>query len=134
MGREDLIGDERYATSELRFQRKEEVDRLVGDWAMQHTKYEVMNTCASQGVVAGAVLNAKDLFEDPHIRERGMIATMEHPQRGDWEMIGNPINLSDSPTEYRGAPLLGQDTDDVLSGVLGYSEERIEKLHQESVV
>lgn len=134
MGRDDLIGDERYATSELRFQRKEEVDKLVGDWAMQHTKYEVMNQCASQGVVAGAVLNAKDLFQDPHIKDRGMIAKMEHPQRGEWEMIGNPINLSDSPTEYRGAPLLGQDTDDVLSGVLGYSADRIEKLHQESVV
>ena len=88
----------------------------------------------SDQVVAGAVLNAKDLFEDPHIQERGMIATMDHPQRGEWKMIGNPINLSDSPTEYRAAPLLGQDTDEVLAGVLGYSEERIEKLRQESVV
>ena len=49
IGREDLIGDERYTSSELRFNRKEEVDKMVEDWTLQHTKYEVMNTCARPG-------------------------------------------------------------------------------------
>lgn len=134
MGREDLIGDERYATAELRFQRKEEVDALVENWTMQHTKYEVMNTLASQGVVAGAVLNAKDLFSDPHIEARGMAVTMEHPQRGEWKMIGSPIKLSDSPTEVTAAPLLGQHTAEVLNEILGYSEEQVQALEMEGVV
>ena len=134
IGRDDLIGDERYATGDLRFQRKEEVNKMVEDWTMQHTKYEVMNILAEKGVVTGAVLTAKDLFSDPHIRERGMIATMEHPQRGEWRMIGNPINLSDSPTEYVAAPLLGQHTKQVLGEVLGFSEEQVDALEKEGVV
>ena len=133
MGREDLIGDERYATAELRFQRKDEVDALVEDWTSQHTKYEVMNTLASQGVVAGAVLNGKDLFSDPHVEARGMLATMEHPDRGEWKMIGSPIKLSDSPTEITAAPLLGQHTAEVLNEILGYSEEQVQALEKDGV-
>ncbi len=134
MGREDLKGDERYATGELRFQRREEVDGIVEEWTMKHTKYEVMNTLAQAGVVAGACLNAKDLFSDPHLIERGMIATVDHPQRGEWTIFGSPIKMSDSPTQVTAAPLLGQHTGEVLADLLGYSEEQVDSLRQEGVV
>ena len=134
MGREDLIGDERYATGDERYQRKDEVDALVEEWTSQHTKYEVMNLLGPRGVLAGAVLNDKDLFSDPHMEAREMIGTMDHPQRGEFKMFASPIKLSDSPNEITAAPLLGQHTEEVLRDLLGYSDEQIQALQDEGVV
>ncbi|MFQ5934591.1 MAG: CaiB/BaiF CoA transferase family protein, partial [Dehalococcoidia bacterium] len=134
IGREDLMGDERYATGELRFQRKDEVDKIVEDWTSKHTKYEAMTILGKAGVVAGATLNARDIHSDPHLLERGMIVSVDHPQRGKFAMPGSPIKLSESPTHVTAAPLLGQHTAEVLNELLGYSEEQVEALEREGVV
>ena len=134
MGREDLVGDERYATAEARNQRKEEVEGMVKKWAMQHTKHEVFRTLGDVGVVVGATFNAKDIHSDPHLLEREMIVSYEHPQRGNWTMPGSPIKLSDSLTKVTTPPLLGQHTYEVLKEVLGYSEEQVKDLEREGVV
>jgi len=134
IGREDLIGDERYSTHARRYERRAEVNALVEGWTLQRTKYEVMNTLAPQGVVAGAILNAKDVFSDPHLRERGMIASVDQPDRGKWELIGSPIKLTESPTEITAAPRLGQHTAEVLEEFLSYSHEKIQALKTDGVV
>jgi len=134
MDREDLIGDERYDTGEKRYARRDEIDAMVEGWTQQHTKYEVMNLLAPQGIVVGPVLNAKDLFSDPHIAEREMIGTMSHPQQGEFKMFVSPIKLSDSPNRLEAAPLLGQHTTEVLKEVLEYSKEQVQVLEKDGVV
>ena len=63
-----------------------------------------------------------------------MIMTLEHPKRGPFMMPGNPIKLSDSPTEPRIAPLLGEHTEEVLSEVLGFGEKELAELKEQHVI
>ena len=134
IGREDLIGDERYETDPARRERQDEVDALIEEWTLQHTKHEVMNRLAQLGVATGAVQNRQDVLQDPHLAERGFFQKVDHPQLGQTKVHSSPIRLSDSPTELEPAPLLGQHTTEVLREILAYSDEEIEALKTEGVV
>jgi formyl-CoA transferase len=127
MGRADLIGDARYETGEARWQRKAEVDALMEAWTMQRTKHDVMKILAGAGVPCGACLDTGEVLRDPHLLARDMIVEVEHPERGRFVTVGNPIKLSDSPTHITPSPLLGQHRHEVLRE-LGYADEDIEAL------
>ena len=82
----------------------------------------------------GAVLDSTEVLADEHLRARGMVVELEHPDRGRFPMLGNPIHLSASPTEVRPAPLLGQDNADVYGTLLGLGEEELRKLANDGVI
>lgn len=134
IGREDLIDDPQWSDPVWRGQHKEEVDAVVEAWTSRHTKHEVMQVLGEAGIPCGAVFNAEDIVADPHLRERGMVATVRHPVRGDVELLGCPVQLEDSPVELEPAPLLGQHNRDILCGLLGLSEAELERLKAEGVV
>lgn len=134
IGREDLIRDERYDTAEKRWERHEEVDAILEEWTMQRSKHEVMRILGEAGVPTGACLNAKEVHSDPHLIERGMITTIDHPMIGEFTLPGSPIKMSESPITITAAPLLGQHTADKLCNILGYSEDEVKALEAEGVV
>jgi formyl-CoA transferase len=70
----------------------------------------------------------KEIAEEPSLRATGTVVEVDHPKRGKYLTVGNPIELSDSPPEIRRSPLLGEHTDEILAGVLGFSEEEIREL------
>ena len=127
MGREDLIGDPRYETAAARWQHKTEVDALVEGWTSERTKHDVMKILAGAGVPCGACLDTGEVLEDPHLRARDMIVEVEHPVRGRYVTVGNPIKLSASPTTIGPSPLLGQHRQEILTE-LGYSAADIDAL------
>jgi formyl-CoA transferase len=133
MGRADLIGDPRYETPAARWQRKAEVDALVEAWTSQRTKHDVMAILAGAGVPCGACLDTGEVMADPHLREREMIVEVEHPVRGRYVTVGNPIKLSASPTTIGPSPLLGQHRQEIL-GELGYSHADIEALDKDGAI
>jgi formyl-CoA transferase len=124
MGREDLVGDPRYETGDARWQRRAEVDALVEAWTSKRAKHEVMTILAGAGVPCGACLDTGEVMADAHLREREMIVEVEHPVRGRYVTVGNPIKLSASPTTIRPSPLLGQHRDEILRE-LGYADAEI---------
>jgi formyl-CoA transferase len=134
IGREDLIGDERFATPELRCEHEDEVDAVLSEWTRRHTKEEVMERIGSERVPVGAVLNTLDLSEDLYLRERETFVEVEHPLRGPFVMPGNPIKMSGSRVPVRAAPLLGSDTERVLDGLLGIDEDERARLAGEGVI
>jgi formyl-CoA transferase len=127
MGREELIGDPRYETGEARWARKAEVDALVGEWTAKRSKHDVMKILAGAGVPCGACLDTGEVLNDAHLRARDMIVELEHPVRGRYVTVGNPIKLSASPTTVRPSPLLGEHRHEILTE-LGYSEADIAAL------
>ena len=133
MDREDLVGDARYETQPERWKHKPEVDALVEAWTMKRTKHEVMKILGEAGVPCGAVLDTGEVLTDPHLRARDMIVEVEHPVRGKYVTVGNPIKLSASPTKILPSPLLGQHRQEILSE-LGYSESDIAALAKEGAV
>ena len=132
MGREDLIGDARYETGEARWRNKPEVDALVEAWTSERSKHEVMKILAAAGVPCGACLDTGEVLTDPHLIERDMIVEVEHPVRGKYLTVGNPIKLSASATSIGPAPLLGQHRNEVLKE-LGYNRTDIEALQKDGV-
>ena len=134
IGREDLIGDARFDDEEVRMEHAQEVEKLISDWTKQQTKQEAMEILAGAGVLAGATLNTHEILEDKHLIEREMIVTVEDPVRGDYQMIGCPVKLSDEHVEVTPAPRLGEHTDEVLTRVLGCTEDEVNAMKEEGVI
>jgi formyl-CoA transferase len=124
LGREDLIGDARYETGEARWQRRDEVNAMVEAWTSTRSKHEVMRILAGAGVPCGACLDTGEVLTDPHLKSRDMIVELQHPVRGGYVTVGNPIKLSDSPTTITPAPLLGEHRHEILRE-LGYADADI---------
>jgi len=133
MGREDLVGDARYETGEARWQRKDEVDALMEDWTSKRSKHEVMRILAAAGVPCGACLDTGEVLSDPHLHAREMIVGLEHPVRGRYVTVGNPVKLSASPTTITPSPLLGQHRREILRE-LGYGDADIDTLAADGAV
>jgi formyl-CoA transferase len=133
IGREDLVGDARYETGEARWQRKAEVDALLEAWTSTRSKHDVMTILAGAGVPCGAVLDTGEVLSDPHLLAREMIVELEHPERGRYVTVGNPIKLSASPTTIAPSPLLGQHRHEIL-GELGYADADIRALTEDGAV
>jgi formyl-CoA transferase len=72
----------------------------------------------------------KELADDPSLRATGTVVEVAHPTRGAYLSVGNPIKLSDSPTEVVRSPLLGEHTDQVLRDVLGYDEAAVAAIRE----
>ena len=87
------------------------------------------------GVAAFPTLNNKDIANDPHLRERGFLVEIDHPEGGTLTEPGVPWTMSATPCRVnRAAPTLGMDTDDVLTRLLGYSTEKIAALRTAQIV
>jgi formyl-CoA transferase len=131
--REDLIGDPRYDTAGARAKHMAEVNALIEQWTSQRPKHEVMRILAEAGVPCGACQDTDDVLNDPHLHARDMIVEVEHPVRGRYVTVGNPVKLSASPTAITTAPLLGEHNAEVLTE-LGYGEKEITTLREEGAI
>jgi formyl-CoA transferase len=134
IGREDLIGDPRYTEQAERNKRFDEVHAFIQAWTEKRDKFTAMEKLGAVGVPCGAVFDSQDVLTHPHLRERGMVATVEHPTRGTMTMPACAVQLTDSPVEVRPAPLLGQHNAEVYRELLGLSESELQKLAKAGVI
>ncbi len=132
--RPDLATDPRFETPETRREHAEELYEEIADWTRQRTKYEAMNHLAPAGVPCTAVFSTVDLWEDPHLKARGLVQTVEHPEYGEIELLRSPLRMSASEVPIEPAPLLGQHTDEVLCAKLGLDEPQLAELHAQGVI
>ncbi len=134
IGRPDLITDPRFADGLDRLRNGPALYEEIASWTRQHTKHEVMKHLGDAGVPCSAVLDTKDLYDDPHLNERGFVHTIEHPQHGTVRLLGWAPRLSASPTEIEPAPLLGEHTEEILAAELGLDAAAVEQLRAKGVV
>ena len=107
--------DERFKDRRSRLHHVEELTAAINAWTTKHTKHEVMQILGEADVPCGKVLDSVELLNDPHLRERGMIVTVQHPVRGEFTMPGCPVRLEHSPVEVKSAPLHGEHTAEILA-------------------
>jgi formyl-CoA transferase len=134
MGREDLLSDERFVRGAARHENAAALYEEIAKWTREHTKHEVMAILGKAGVPCSAVLDTRDLFEDPHLQARGFVQRVQHPARGNVPLLGWPARLSKSAVPIRPAPLLGQHTCEVLREDLALGEAELERLLEQGVV
>lgn len=131
IGRPELGADPRFATFAARKRNEDELEAIITQWTSQRFAREAEQALQDAGVPAAIASTNKDLFEDPHLNQRGVFVEKEHPEVGVRKHIGPPWRMSRTPSGvHRAAPVLGQDTDDVMTRVLGYSAEEVAKLHE----
>ena len=126
IGHEDWLEDPEWNTPEARLPKLDTVFDEIEKWTMTKTKLEVTEILNPLNVPCGPVLSMKELAEQPSLRDTGTVVEVEHPARGKYLTVGNPIKLSDSPADVVRSPLLGEHTDEILASLLGMSAEEIE--------
>jgi formyl-CoA transferase len=133
IGREPWITDPDFATPDARLPRLTEIFAAVEAWTVTKTKFEAMNLLNEHDIPCGPILSMEELAHEPSLRKTGTVVEVDHPTRGKYLTVGNPIKLSDSPTEVKRSPLLGEHTDEVLAE-LGFKAEEVSALRQAKVV
>jgi formyl-CoA transferase len=132
IGEENWITDPNYATPNARLPHLKSIFARIEEWTMTKTKFEAMDILNKFDIPCGPILSMKEIAEEPALRATGTVVEVDHPTRGKYLTVGNPIKMSDSPTEVLRSPLLGEHTDEVLAE-LGYNAEQIAELHAAKV-
>ena len=134
IGRPELVSDPRFETGPARQENGDALYEEIARWTRERTKYEAMRELAEAGVPCSAVLDTQELFTDPHLVERGLIQTVEHPTAGPVQLMRQPVRMSGSEVPLVAAPLLGQHTDAVLQADLCLDAEEIAALRERGVI
>jgi formyl-CoA transferase len=133
IGKEDWLTDPNFATPVARLPRLTEVFAAAEAWTVTKTKFEAMALLNEHDIPCGPILSMEELANEPSLRKTGTIVEVDHPTRGKYLTVGNPIKMSDSPTEVRRSPLLGEHTDEVLAE-LGYAAADVAALRSRKVI
>jgi len=133
IGKDAWITDPDYATPGARLPRLKEIFATIEAWTMTKTKFEAMEELNRLDIPCGPILSMQEIMAEPSLRATGTIVEVDHPTRGKYLSVGNPIKLSDSVTEVTRSPLLGEHTDEVLVE-LGLAAEEIADLRTSKVI
>jgi formyl-CoA transferase len=133
IGHEDWLADPQYATPKARLPHLSEIFDQIEEWTKTKTKFEAMDILNQHDIPCGPILSMKEIAEEPSLRKTGTVVEVDHPTRGTYLTVGNPIKMSDSPSDVKRSPLLGEHTDEVLAE-LGFGVEQIAALRAEKVI
>ncbi|MGA8649241.1 MAG: formyl-CoA transferase [Xanthobacteraceae bacterium] len=128
IGKPEWKTDPDYATPNARLPRLKQIFATIEQWTMTKTKFEAMDILNKLDIPCGPILSMKDIAHEQSLRATGTVVEVDHPTRGTYLTVGNPIKLSDSIPDVRRSPLLGEHTDEVLREVLRYSEKEIDEI------
>jgi len=132
---DNWLDDERFATNRARVENRELVCDAVAAAIAEHSSEFWLEALEAEGVPSGPINTIDQVFSDPQLLSRGMRVAVEHPLSDKLELVGNPIHYSRTEiNDKRMAPLLGQDTEALLSALLGYSEEEISAIKKDQAI
>ena len=134
IGHDDWLEDPEWNTPKARLPKLDQMFDEIEKWTMTRSKFEIMEILNPLNVPCGPVLSMKELAEEPSLRETGTVVEVDHPTRGKYLTVGNPIKLSDSTTTVTRSPLLGAHTDEILREILGLGDDQIESVRNEGAV
>jgi crotonobetainyl-CoA:carnitine CoA-transferase CaiB-like acyl-CoA transferase len=132
MEKPDLACDERFADSLSRHSNQDELEQIIEEWTSRHDHYALMLALQKEGVAAGAVLDDRDAYNDPHLKERGFFERVTHPDVGTHLYPGLIWKASKTPNAIRTPPVcLGEHNEYVYKEILGVSDEQYAELEKE---
>ena len=135
LGAQALLDHPEHATPALRSQNRKALNERLSEVTRTNTSAHWIEAMNKAGVPCGPINTIDKTFAEPQVQHLGIARAIKHPKLGDIRVVGQPINLSDSPQpkELKPTPDLGEHTDEVLEG-LGYDRKAIEALRTGGVV
>jgi len=135
IGNPDWTKEERFTDAFNRLDNRKELDRLITEWTVNYTPYEVMEILQKIGVAGVPVMSPEDHYFDPHVKEREAYLEIEHPLVGLEVLHGFPYRLSKTPAAIRcAAPSLGEHNEYVFRELLGLSQDEFDQLSKDKVL
>jgi formyl-CoA transferase len=134
IGRPELAQDPEWATPEARLPKLAKMFQLIEEWTATLPKWQVLEQLNAHTIPCGPILSTKEIIQDPSLAANEIVVQVEHPERGTYTTVGNPIKLSDSPTHITPSPLLGQHTEEILITELGLGDEELRLLRSSGVI
>lgn len=134
MGVPELADDPHYASRVSRVARIDEVDTMVSEWSRHLTKDELAKVLTEAGVPSAPVRTISEVVHDPHLRQRGMLAEMDHPDMGPLVVPHSPIRVGDHYATLVPSPSLGQHNHAVYGDWLGLDDAEVADLHERGVI
>ena len=135
MGQPELSSDARFTTLAARKENEAALEEIVTAWTQERTADETTQTLQNAGIPAYPAVDAIDMVNSPHVGARDYFVELEHPEVGTRRHMGIPWTMSRTPCEIRRpAPCLGQDTDAVLTDIVGLSQDEIAALRERDIL
>ena len=134
IGHSEWLEDPEFNTPEARLPKLDFVFAEIEKWTMTLDKMEVMAALNAVNVPCGPILSMQEIAEELALRKTGTVVEVDHPTRGKYLTVGNPIKLSDSPSDVQRSPLLGEHTDEILKTVLGLQDDEIQAARQQGAI
>ena len=134
MGFQDWLTDPKFSTPNARDEHKAEVYKRVEEYTMQYDKYTLTKELGAKGVPVGPVLDWNEIENDPDLNSDGTSVTIDQGDaRGSFKTIGVPCTFSNYEPDYKRAPKLGENNEEILKG-LGYTDAQIADLASKGVI
>ena len=127
--------DERFADLLSRWENQEQLDKLVADWTVKYSKFEIMQMLQKEDIACMAVVNNKEMYSDPQLQSRGFYVDITHPEIGTYPFPGVECRLSETPGSIRmPAPDFAEHNDYIFKELLGMDDVYISKLRETGVI
>jgi crotonobetainyl-CoA:carnitine CoA-transferase CaiB-like acyl-CoA transferase len=135
MERLDLKDDPRFAKNKARMQNLAETEALVEAWTTQRTRAEVFVAAKRCGVAAASVRSLEEVMRDPHMHERGMLRSVEHPDLGTVVLPASPIRYDQQAVrQLNSSPGLGAHNAEIYGGWLAIPDSELDELRRDGVI
>jgi formyl-CoA transferase len=128
IGKPEWKSQDGFAKPAERLDKLNQIFETIEQWTMTKDKLEIMDICNPHDIPVGPILSMKEISEDEGLFATGTMVKVDHPERGEYLSVGCPIKLSDSDVEVTRSPLLGEHTTEILTSVLGYSGDDLDRV------
>lgn len=130
----ELTEDPRFSDMASRKQNEHELDQIIESWTSLRDRDWMVNEFRKAGLATSPSREARDVYADPHFRERNAFLQVEHPELGLLEIIDTPWKISGLQKPDRHAPLLGEHNEYVLKGLLGMTDNEVKELQEREII
>ncbi|BAT59458.1 succinyl-CoA:(R)-benzylsuccinate CoA-transferase subunit BbsF [Variibacter gotjawalensis] len=135
LGVQDLLDDKRFVSPQLRVANRPMLDEIIVPRLADRLVEECLAAFESAGIPAGPINTLPDIFADSHVRARGNVVALEHPQAGPISLIASPLRLDGTPVPHdTRPPMLAEHTADVLGDMAGLSDTALQALEAKHVI
>ncbi|WUD72241.1 formyl-CoA transferase [Streptomyces sp. NBC_00510] len=134
IGHPELATDPEWATPEARLPKLAKMFQLIEEWTTTLPKWQVLEELNTHNIPCGPILSTKEIIDDASLKANDIVVEVDHPERGTYTTVGNPLKLSDSPTTIHRSPLLGEHNHDIYTTELGIHEDELPGLKALGVI